>query len=64
GSEFRVAVVVLIMANKFADDNTDTNKTWSEVSDIQLNEINKTEREFLLGVGFRLYVSTETYKAW
>ncbi|KAF8487753.1 hypothetical protein JB92DRAFT_2758843 [Gautieria morchelliformis] len=40
------------------------NKTWSDVSGIQLNEINKTECEFLLGVGFRLYVSTETYKAW
>ncbi|KAF8584951.1 hypothetical protein K439DRAFT_1660488 [Ramaria rubella] len=64
GSEFRVAVVALMMANKFVDDNTYTNKTWSDVSGIELNEINKMEREFLLGVDFRLYVNTDTYKAW
>ncbi|KAF8519417.1 hypothetical protein JB92DRAFT_2828438 [Gautieria morchelliformis] len=34
------------------------------VSGIELNEINKMEREFLPGVDFRLYVNTETYKAW
>lgn len=64
GSEFRVAVVALMLANKFIDDNTYTNKTWSEVSGIELQEINKMEREFLRGVAFRLYVNTDTYKAW
>ena len=34
------------------------------MSGIDLNEINKMEREFLLGVDFRLYVNTDTYKAW
>ncbi|GJJ13839.1 hypothetical protein Clacol_008096 [Clathrus columnatus] len=64
GSEFRVAVVALMLANKFIDDNTYTNKTWSDVSGIELQEINKMEREFLRGVDFRLYVNTDTYKAW
>ncbi|PSR93881.1 hypothetical protein PHLCEN_2v4599 [Hermanssonia centrifuga] len=32
GSEFRVAVAAPMMANEFVDDNTYTNKTWSEVS--------------------------------
>ncbi|KAL0950563.1 hypothetical protein HGRIS_007365 [Hohenbuehelia grisea] len=64
GSEFRIAVAALMMANKFLDDNTYTNKTWSEVSGIDLNEINKMEREFLLGVDFNLYVDKVTYESW
>ena len=53
-----------MMANKFVDDNTYTNKTWSEVSGISLAEINRMEREFLLGVDFDLYVSKPTYESW
>ncbi|KAM6497712.1 Cyclin domain containing protein [Amanita muscaria] len=64
GSEFRIAVAGLMMANKFLDDNTYTNKTWSEVSGIDLPEINKMEREFLLGVEFNLYVDKPTYESW
>ncbi|TFK48047.1 hypothetical protein OE88DRAFT_1665098 [Heliocybe sulcata] len=64
GSEFRVAVAALMMANKFVDDNTYTNKTWSEISSISLNEINKMEREFLMGVDFDLYVDKSTYESW
>ncbi|KAH8107466.1 hypothetical protein DFH11DRAFT_1732290 [Phellopilus nigrolimitatus] len=54
GSEFRVAVCALMLANKFVDDNTYTNKTWSDVSAIPLDELNKMEREFLLGSGLPL----------
>ncbi|RXW17118.1 hypothetical protein EST38_g8740 [Candolleomyces aberdarensis] len=64
GSEFRIAVAGLMMANKFLDDNTYTNKTWSEVSGIELAEINRMEREFLLGVDFNLYVDKPTYESW
>ncbi|PCH33180.1 hypothetical protein WOLCODRAFT_62655 [Wolfiporia cocos MD-104 SS10] len=52
------------MANKFVDDNTYTNKTWSEVSGIDLTEINKMEKEFLLGIDFGLYVDEATYNSW
>ncbi|KAG6828739.1 hypothetical protein H0H92_006877 [Tricholoma furcatifolium] len=64
GSEFRIAVAGLMMANKFLDDNTYTNKTWSEVSGIDLAEINRMEREFLMGVEFNLYVDKPTYESW
>ncbi|KAH9994445.1 hypothetical protein BJV77DRAFT_1059980 [Russula vinacea] len=56
GSEFRVA--------RRVSSNTYTNKTWSEVSGIELNEINKMEREFLAGIDFNLYVDEETYVRW
>ncbi|KAF5347047.1 hypothetical protein D9758_011631 [Tetrapyrgos nigripes] len=64
GSEFRIAVAGLMMANKFLDDNTYTNKTWSEVSGIGLEEINRMEREFLMGVDCNLYVDKATYQSW
>ncbi|KAH7925695.1 hypothetical protein BV22DRAFT_1088581 [Leucogyrophana mollusca] len=64
GSEFRIAVAALMMANKFLDDNTYTNKTWSEVSGIDLSEINRMEREFLVGIDFGLYVDNTTYESW
>jgi len=82
GSEFRIAVAGLMMANKFLDEyaffffcllniffslfysNTYTNKTWSEVSGIDLDEINRMEREFLVGVDFNLYVDKSTYESW
>ncbi|KAG5643051.1 hypothetical protein DXG03_001629 [Asterophora parasitica] len=64
GSEFRIAVAGLMMANKFLDDNTYTNKTWSEVSGIDLTEINRMEREFLMAVDFNLYVDKATYESW
>ncbi|KAG6844875.1 hypothetical protein H0H87_002820 [Tephrocybe sp. NHM501043] len=64
GSEFRIAVAGLMMANKFLDDNTYTNKTWAEVSGIELAEINRMEREFLMGVDFNLYVDKMTYGSW
>ena len=82
GSEFRVAIAALMMANKFVDEyvcvinlhcmlvltrhpsNTYTNKTWSDVSGIPLEEINKMEREILLGIDFSLYVNKTTYESW
>ncbi|KAI6000919.1 cyclin-domain-containing protein [Pisolithus marmoratus] len=64
GSEFRIAVAALMMANKFLDDNTYTNKTWSEVSGIDLCEIHKMEREFLTAVDFSLHVSGKQYASW
>ncbi|KAG6835889.1 hypothetical protein H0H93_013665 [Arthromyces matolae] len=50
GSEFRIAVAGFMMANKFLGDNTYTNETRSEVYGIELFEINRMEKEFLMGV--------------
>ncbi|KAF8761982.1 Cyclin [Rhizoctonia solani] len=64
GSEYRLAVTALMLANKFLDDNTYTNKTWSDVSRISLAEINQMEKEFLSGLGHSLYVDQATYESW
>ncbi|KAJ7609434.1 hypothetical protein FB45DRAFT_1066844 [Roridomyces roridus] len=64
GSEFRVAVAALLLANKFLDDNTYTNATWASVSGIPLTQINVMEHEFLVGCGWNMYVSEDTYLDW
>ncbi|QRV91654.1 cyclin [Ceratobasidium sp. AG-Ba] len=64
GSEYRLAVTALMLANKFLDDNTYTNKTWSDVSRISLSEINQMEKEFLNGLNHNLYVDLATYESW
>lgn len=64
GSEFRIAIAALMMANKFLDDNTYTNRTWSDVSGIGLEEVNRMEREFLVGVGWECFVDGATYGKW
>ncbi|KAL1709304.1 cyclin-domain-containing protein [Schizophyllum commune] len=64
GSEFRIAVAGLMMANKFLDDNTYTNKTWSDVSGIGMEQINRMEREFLEGVDYNLYVHQRDFESW
>ncbi|KAF8937023.1 hypothetical protein BGZ58_003357 [Dissophora ornata] len=64
GSEFRLFTVSLMLANKFLDDNTFTNKTWSEVTGISVKEINVMEMEFLNQVQFSLFVSENEYLDW
>ncbi|CAG8596004.1 11965_t:CDS:2 [Ambispora gerdemannii] len=64
GSEYRTFTVALMLANKFLDDNTYTNKTWSEVTNISVREINIMEIEFLGSLNFSLYVSEDQYFDW
>ncbi|KAG0256645.1 hypothetical protein BGZ95_005444 [Linnemannia exigua] len=64
GSEFRLFTVSLMLANKFLDDNTFTNKTWSDVTGINVKEINVMEMEFLNQVQFSLFVSEAEYLDW
>lgn len=64
GSEYRTFTVALMLANKFLDDNTYTNKTWSEVTNIPVSEINTMEMEFLSSLDYELYVSERQYFEW
>lgn len=63
-SEYRVFSVALILANKFLDDNTYTNKTWSEITHLPLREISQMEIEFLDNMNHSLLVSQQEWAAW
>lgn len=63
GSEFRLAISSLMLANKILDDNTYLNKTWAEISGMPLAEISKMEVEFWLGLKMELHIDKEDYDA-
>ncbi|KAI9299925.1 hypothetical protein BJ944DRAFT_244695 [Cunninghamella echinulata] len=64
GSEYRLFIVALLLANKFHDDNTYTNKTWSDISRMEISELNIMEFEFLDVLRYRLFVQKEEYDQW
>lgn len=64
GSEFRLFLTSLVLANKFLDDHTYTNKTWSDVSHIPLQEITKMEMQLWGGIDTNASVSPSEYRWW
>ncbi|KAM0751092.1 hypothetical protein T439DRAFT_225461 [Meredithblackwellia eburnea MCA 4105] len=64
GSEFRLAITALMMANKVLDDNTYTAKTWSDVSSLELKPLVAGEAEFLRGLDFKLHVTERDFGGW
>ncbi|KAK9687332.1 hypothetical protein K7432_014827 [Basidiobolus ranarum] len=63
-SEGRLFAVSLMLANKYLDDNAFTNRTWSEVTGIPLQEINIMEKEFLTILSFNLNITHRELKGW
>ncbi|KAK4700430.1 hypothetical protein P7C70_g5817, partial [Phenoliferia sp. Uapishka_3] len=64
GSEFRLCVTALMMANKVLDDNTYTAKTWSDVSSLELKPLVAGELEFLSGIDYQCHVSEQDFGGW
>ncbi|OAA63697.1 cyclin-related 2 [Niveomyces insectorum RCEF 264] len=64
GSEFRLLTVALMLGNKFLDDNTYTNKTWSDVSCLHVKDIHVMEVEFLSNMRYSLLVSKDEWEEW
>ncbi|KAI9251568.1 cyclin-domain-containing protein [Sporodiniella umbellata] len=64
GSEIRLFITALILANKYLEDSTFTNKTWSSVSGISVQELNIMEMEFLSELDFNLCISEKQFNKW
>lgn len=64
GSEYRLLTVALMLGNKFLDDNTYTNKTWAEVSGINVAEVHIMEVEFLSNMKYCLFTSDQDWGHW
>ncbi|WFD29108.1 hypothetical protein MSPP1_000113 [Malassezia sp. CBS 17886] len=64
GSEFRLFLTSLILANKFLDDHTYTNKTWSDVSRIALKEITRMEQQLWSGIGMSASATPTEFRWW
>lgn len=64
GSEYRLLVASLMLASKFLDDSTYASRTWAQVSRIPLDDLNKSEMEFLIAIGYSLHVPELQYLEW
>jgi len=55
GVLYRMLTTSLLLGSKFLDDNTFQNRSWSEVSNIPVAELNKMEVEWLVAIDWRLH---------
>ncbi|KAI8815125.1 hypothetical protein BJ742DRAFT_5046 [Cladochytrium replicatum] len=63
-AEYALLVSSLICANKFLEDNRFSNRWWSKVAELPVEEINSSELKFLCGIGFDLYLESDEYSEW
>ncbi|KAI1400291.1 hypothetical protein F4819DRAFT_378364 [Hypoxylon fuscum] len=67
GQMWKMLTVALLLGSKFLDDNTFQNRSWSDVSGIDVSELNTMEHEWLRHIGWSLYVNldqSQDYNAW
>ncbi|CAN6642615.1 hypothetical protein TRVA0_019S01398 [Trichomonascus vanleenenianus] len=61
---YRMLVVSLLLANKFHDDNTFTNKSWFEATGIAVAELTATEKSWLAHIQWSLHLNESEMKGW
>ena len=55
GQVYRMLTVALLLGSKFLDDNTFQNKSWSEVSNIPVAELNAMELDWLFAFEWKIH---------
>ncbi|KAJ5551201.1 hypothetical protein N7461_005899 [Penicillium sp. DV-2018c] len=55
---YRMLTVALLLGSKFLDDNTFQNKSWAEVSNIPVAELNRMELEWLFAFDWKIHDCT------
>lgn len=65
---YRMLTVALLLGSKFLDDNTFQNKSWAEVSNIPVAELNHMELEWLFAFDWkihdRIYDKQDGFASW
>ncbi|KKK25755.1 hypothetical protein AOCH_007702 [Aspergillus ochraceoroseus] len=68
GQVYRMLTVALLLGSKFLDDNTFQNKSWAEVSNIPVAELNTMELEWLFAFEWkihdRIYDQQDGFASW
>ena len=59
GQVYRMLTTSLLLGSKFLDDNTFQNRSWSEVSNIPVAELNVLEIEWLLAIKWDMHVNAD-----
>lgn len=61
---FRLLTIALVLGSKFLDDNTFINRSWSEVSGIRVDELNRLEMEWLNAIDYKLHRDATEHQGW
>lgn len=61
---YRLLTISLVLGSKFLDDNTFINRSWSEVSGIQVAALNQLETEWLVAIEFKLHRDPSEQQGW
>lgn len=64
GYIYRMSVVSLLLANKFHDDNTFTNRSWSQATGIAVGELTTLEADWLQKIAWSLHLDQQDLKGW
>ncbi|KAG5366779.1 PHO85 cyclin CLG1 [Yarrowia sp. B02] len=64
GYIYRMSVVSLLLANKFHDDNTFTNRSWSQATGIAVGELTSLEADWLQKIAWSLHLDQQDLKGW
>ncbi|OJJ61048.1 hypothetical protein ASPSYDRAFT_56448 [Aspergillus sydowii CBS 593.65] len=68
GQVYRMLTVALLLGSKFLDDNTFQNKSWAEVSNIPVSELNSMELDWLFAFEWkihdRIYDKRDGFQSW
>lgn len=59
GDIYRLLTTALILGSKFADDNTFQNRSWSEVSNIPVADLNRMELDWLKSIKWDLHIDLD-----
>lgn len=59
GQVYRLLTIGLLLGSKFLDDNTFQNRSWSEVSNIPVSELNTMEVEWLAAIRWNMHIDPD-----
>ncbi|KAG9286063.1 hypothetical protein G9A89_022740 [Geosiphon pyriformis] len=60
----RMFLAALIVASKYLQDRNYSNKAWSKISGLPVNEINQNEIIFLKLIDYNLFIGEDIFKRW
>lgn len=63
-NQFRLFVTSLLLADKYSEDHPYTNKSWSALSGLPVDDINLLERTFLATMQHELFVCEADFREW
>lgn len=63
-NQFRLFVTSLLLADKYSEDHPYTNKSWSTMSGLTIDDINTMERAFLQVMQHEMFVSEVDFREW